>query len=289
MTIPIVTIVGPTASGKSELAIEVAQKYNGEIICADSRTVYKGMDIGTAKPSKEEQALAPHHVVDVVEPNVKFTAVDFQTRAKALIGEIGERNRLPIIVGGTGLYIDSILFNYQFGPLAEPIQRERLSTLTTQELQSLCTQRHIPLPVNRQNRRHLVRSIEIGGLLDQTKNLRKHTLVVGITADREVLRQRITRRAKQMFAQGVVEETARLAKRYGWEHESMSGNIYRVCKEVIEGGKSRDDALVEFIQRDMNLAKRQVTWFKRNPYIIWSSSADDLMRHIDHFLRSSNI
>lgn len=116
---PLVVITGPTASGKTSLAMEVAKLFNGEIICADSRTIYKGMDIGTAKPTKKEQAAIPHHIIDVVEPNQSFTVADFKELALKAIDDITKRGKLPIMVGGTGLYIDSVIFDYQFGPAGD--------------------------------------------------------------------------------------------------------------------------------------------------------------------------
>lgn len=283
---PLVVIVGPTASGKSALAMEVARRFNGEIICADSRTVYKGMDIGTAKPSKEDQAEVRHHLLDVVEPGEQFTAADFKHLATKAISDINSRGKLPVIVGGTGLYVDAILFDYEFGKSADPEQRALLQEMTIEELQQICTDRQIKLPVNSLNKRHLIRAIELGGLLKQEKKLKQNTIVVGIAPDKEVLRTRITRRVAEMIKGGVLEEMRSLAQQSSRDNEAMTGNIYRIFSDIPAGDEPSQSAVEQVIRADMALAKRQMTWFKRNPAIIWSDNPAELLTKIAHFLSS---
>jgi tRNA dimethylallyltransferase len=280
----LIIVVGPTASGKSALAMQLAARYDGEIICADSRTVYKGMDIGTAKPSTEDRGKIKHHLLDVVEPDQRFNASQFKGLALKAISQIHSRGKLPIMVGGTGLYIDSVLFNYQFGPAADLQKRQMLLDKNVAELQSICRQNNIDIPLNAQNKRHLVRAIELGGLLNHPKEMRKNTIVVGITVDREVLRQHITARAKQMFIEDIVKEAQHLAQKYGWQHESMTGDIYRVVKLLLQGDILQQQAIEQVIKSDMALAKRQLTWFKRNKHIIWSNDVDDLIKATDQFV-----
>lgn len=284
MTIPLVVIVGPTASGKSDLAMKVAQKHNGEIVCADSRTVYKDMDIGTAKPSQEDRSRIPHHLLDIVEPGQLFTAADFKTMADTVILDIGSRGKLPILVGGTGLYVDSVLFNYKFGVPADQHLRDHLETLSTEDLQQMCSESNIDMPINKQNRRHLVRAIELGGLLDHQKVLRSNTIVVGISTEREKLRSRIEKRAHTMIGQGIIDEVRLVGEKYGWASEAMSANIYRIFSNVVKGVQAIDVALDEVVKSDMDLAKRQVTWFKRNKYIVWSDHPEALLVAIDKFV-----
>ena len=135
---PLVVIAGPTASGKTALAIELAEKFGGEIICADSRTIYKYMDIGTAKPSAEDRARVPHHGIDLVEPGEDFSAADFKFYALGMIADIRARGKVPFLVGGTGLYIDAVVYDYQFGPKADPVQREILESMTLEQLHDYC-------------------------------------------------------------------------------------------------------------------------------------------------------
>lgn len=288
MSSPLIVIAGPTASGKSALAMQIAKKYNGELICADSRTVYSGMDIGTAKPTKLDQREVRHHLLDVVDPDQYFTAAQFKVLADQAVADITARGKLPIIVGGTGLYVDSVIFNYQFGDASDPRRREQLQNKTVEELQQICLDNGYALPENTKNKRHLVRAIELGGLKERKLKLRPNTLVVAITTDRDVLRGRIIERAHQMVAQGVLDEVERLGNTYGWDSEAMTGNIYRILRPVVSGDTTLEEALELSIASDMQLAKRQVTWLKRNPYIIWGDAAQ-LTAVIEHFVQQNKL
>lgn len=269
MTAPLVVIVGPTASGKSDLAIKVAKQCNGEIICGDSRTLYKGMDIGTAKPTLQEQQSVRHHLVDIIEPNQSFTAAEFKRLANMAIEDISSRGKLPILVGGSGLYIDAVIFDYSFGPAADPQKRSELNGMSIEQLQRLCREKNIDLPNNHLNKRYLIRTLELGGQLQHSKTLRPNTIVVGISTERSILRERIVNRAHKMVEQGLLDEVATLSKRYGWESEAMKGNAYQVYRPVVEGIASVDAGIEESIKSDMRLAKKQLTWFKRNKQILW--------------------
>lgn len=287
MTEPLIVIVGPTASGKSDFAMQVARKYGGEIICADSRTVYKGMDIGTAKPSKQDQAEVPHHLLDVVEPNQKFTVADFKRLANMAIKDIWSRGKWPIMVGGSGLYIDSVIFDYEFGKPSDATLRDELNELSVEELQDLCRQKSIELPENYLNKRYLIRAIELGGLVQQSHELRANIIVVGLTSEKETLIKRVAKRANAMLKAGIVGEVRAMSERYGWESEAMKGNIYRVFKGVVMGEKPEQEAIEEFIQSDMRLVKKQLTWFKRNPGIKWGTPKE-LEQQIEGFVQGHN-
>lgn len=284
---PLVVIVGPTASGKSELAIKAAKKFNGEIICADSRTIYKGMDIGTAKPSRQDRAQVKHHLLDIVYPNQAFTVADFKRLALLAINDISARGKLPIMVGGSGLYVDSVLFDYRFGEPGDTALRNELSQKTVQELQAICRHNNIEMPDNYLNKRYLVRAIELGGLIQQKRKLRPNTLVVGITTDKETLKSRIESRAQQMVKDGVVTEVAKIGGKYGWDSEAMKSNIYRVFKAVVEGELTVEQGIEAFIQSDTRLVKKQNTWFKRNPEIAWGSP-EELLPKIEQFIETNN-
>lgn len=286
MIAPLVAIVGPTASGKSDFSMQLAQRYNGEIICADSRTVYKGMDIGTAKPSAQDQKLIRHHLIDIREPNQFFSAAEFKQLANQAIHDIWERQRLPIMVGGTGLYIDSVLFDYDFGRPADLEIRKKMNEMSIGQLQEMCKQKNITLPQNACNKRHLVRALELGGLLQQHKQFRENTLVAGLTTDKAILRARIRERALKMQKLGILHEAQHLAVRYGWNSEAMKGNMYRNLKEFIKGHKTLEEAISDCIQSDIHLAKRQMTWFKRNHHIVWGT-VDEITAVVDGFVKTT--
>jgi tRNA dimethylallyltransferase len=190
-TRPLVVIVGPTASGKTALAIELAEQFNGEIICADSRTVYKGMDIGTAKPTKKEQSKVPHWGIDIVDPDQRFTAADFKKYVLQKIAEIRSRGHVPFLVGGSGLYVDSVIFDYEFGDEADENLRRKLNTMTVDELKNYCIINNIVLPENHKNQRYLIRKIELNGVQPKRNNQPiNDIIVVGISTDKIELRKK---------------------------------------------------------------------------------------------------
>ncbi len=272
--LPLVVIVGPTASGKSSLAMQLAKQFNGEIICADSRTVYKNMDIGTAKPSAEDQAQVPHWGIDLVEPGEQFTAADFKRYALQKVQEIRERGHLPLLVGGTGLYIDGVVFDYEFNQ-TDPELRKQLEALTLEELKIHCANNNIKLPENENNRRYVIRAIERNNV--SSKGLRSpvdNTMLVGITTNRDELRARITARAEQLFAQGMLEEAIKIGKTYGWDNEAMTGNIYRLAHDYVDEKLTLDELKAKNVTADWRLAKRQLTYLKRNQFIHWASLSD---------------
>jgi tRNA dimethylallyltransferase len=268
--LPLVVIVGPTASGKSATAMRIAREFNGEIICADSRTIYTGMDIGTAKPSTQDQAEVPHWGLDLVQPGEPFTAADFKKYALKKIEEIRTRGHLPMLVGGTGLYVDGVIFDYEF---VEPNLelRKSLEALSLDELKKYCANNNVSLPENQQNRRYVIREIErqnVSGkrLLEPIAN----TLVVGIATERDVLRTRIKSRSEQLFENGMVEEAKILGEKYGWDSEAMTGNIYKLVKQFLNNEFDEAELRQRFFYADWQLAKRQLTWLKRNQFIHWA-------------------
>lgn len=264
----LVVIVGTTASGKSTAAMQMAQEHNGEIICADSRTIYKGMDIGTAKPTPEDQKLVKHHLLDLVEPNQKFSAADFQKLANKAIKDIQNRGKLPIMVGGTGLYIDSILYNFSFRP-ANPQQRQQLEKLTVEQLQQKIDQEGLEMPSNEQNKRHLIRTLETNGQMDSQNPLRANTLVLGIQLPDDELKLRIVMRVEQMVAQGLEQEVKNLSERYGWDAEAMKGIGYREWQAYFGGEQALGETKAEIAKNTWQYARRQRTWFRRNHDIHW--------------------
>lgn len=229
-------ILGPTGSGKTGVSIKLAKELNGEIISADSRAIYKGMDIGTAKPSREEQDGAPHWGLDLVEPSERFTVADWKAYALDKIKDIESRGKLPIIVGGTGLYIDALVYDYHFkGPTG-----------------------------------HKIGDIEQKTCSDRTE-IKGDYVLIGIKWGTEELRERLSKRIDQMFRPELYDEVKKLVQAYGWDNGAMKSDIYEYAYKYITGEMSLEEAKTKCFYEDWHLAKRQITWFKRNPKIIWLS------------------
>ena len=227
-------ILGPTGSGKTGVSIKLAKKLGGEIISADSRAIYKGMDIGTAKPTLEEQKDVPHYGLNLVEPGERFTVADWKAYAKEKIKEIKGKDKLPIIAGGTGLYIDALIYDYHFkGPTGAKIGDFE---------QKSCSDR-----------------TEIKG----------NFCLIGIKWPSEELRERLKKRIDQMFTEDLYKETKKLVQKYGWGSQAMKSNIYEYVYKYMEGQMSLDEAKEKSFYEDWHLAKRQLTWFKRNNKITW--------------------
>lgn len=284
---PLIVIAGPTASGKTALAIKLAEQYEGEIICADSRTVYKGMDVGTAKPTVAEQARVPHWGLDLVEPNERFTAADFKHYAEQKIIEIRSRGHVPFLVGGTGLYIDSVIFDYRFGARGDEDLRNKLEDWPLDRLHKYCIENNIMLPENVQNKRYVIRAIEQKSINTKRNNTPiDNIIIVGIATERDILRTKIRDRIEQLFENGVVDEAIILGKKYGWDSEAMTGNIYPLIRSYLAKEKTLSEIKEKSSTLDWRLAKRQLTWLRRNPYIGWYS-ADNAEHYLSKLLEKS--
>jgi tRNA dimethylallyltransferase len=273
----LVVIIGPTASGKSALGMELAKKFNGEIICADSRTVYRYMDIGTAKPTHDEMLLIPHHLVDIKMPNEPFTAAEFKDLASKKVDSISVGGHLPIIVGGTGLYIDSLLYDYQFPTEGDAKLRRELNGLSLEQLQEQLRKADPGVfeSIDAKNPRRLMRAIETAHMVrSKAKQIRPNTLVIGLTLNKDIIQSRIEKRLQIMLKNGLLDEVKMIGEKFGWEGEAMTGLAYRVFKDVVLGTKTVEEAIQEDIKQEMSLVKRQITWFKRNKDIHWLDAED---------------
>lgn len=267
---PLLVVVGETASGKSALALELAQHLNGEIICADSMTVRQGTDIGSAKPTEVERALVPHHLVDVVQPNEVFTAARFKLLAQKAIEDISNRGKLPIMVGGTGLYIDGVIYDYGFLPSADPDNRLRLNEMTNEQLLEEIRDLGLEMgDVDIKNNRRLVRLIEVRGEQPTKQELRPNTLIIGLESNREQLYKRIEQRVDAMIKDGLENEVNNLAKQFGWDCEALKGVGYSQWRNYFLGTQSIQETRNYIVKATRDLAKRQRTWFKRNKSIHW--------------------
>lgn len=285
---PLLVIVGETASGKSALAMELARKFDGEIICADSWTVRREVNIGTAKPSELEQAEIPHHLLDVAGPDEDFTAAVFKKLANQAIDDISARGKLPIMVGGTGLYIDGVIYDYGFLPAGDRTDREELNQMSNDELLRRIKKLKIDLgDVDIRNKRRLIRLIETNGAEPTRHELRKNTLIIGIQADREWLNARIEKRVQTMISAGLEAEVKALVDKYGWDCEALKGVGYSQWKGYFEGLETHDLVHQKIIKATQDLAKRQRTWFKRNKSIQWFPTPvkqDDVVVRVTTFL-----
>lgn len=281
----ILFITGPTASGKSDLAMRIAEEFDGEIICADSQTVRRGMDIGTAKPTKEDQRKVPHHVLDVIDPYEHFTVADFTSRAEAAISDIQNRGKLPIVVGGTGLYIDALLYGFSFRPTVGDYTREVLEAKSVSELQAIITQAEYPMPENENNPRHLIRVIETKGMAPKKNNTRESAVIVAIDPGKIEHAVRVERRVDAMFDSGLISEIEQLLEQFGSPPKNFDAIVYRLAWEQLnELGKMDKQLLRErFIIGDRQYAKKQRAWMKRNKDIQWFSDPEEAY----HYLVSS--
>jgi tRNA dimethylallyltransferase len=270
--LPLIVIAGPTASGKTSLAIEIAKAYGGEIISADSRSIYKYMNIGTAKPSITEREGVPHWGIDLVCPGEFFSAADFKSYALNKIDEIRQRGSMPILVGGTGLYIDAIIFDYKFGDKVDEVIRRNLNNMNIPQLHEYCDKHNIQIPENKLNKRYVIRNIERNGVqFLRRKEPINNAIVVGISTDRLILRTRIENRIEQLFDDGVVNEAKVLGEKYGWENEAMKGNVYPLAKLYLSGIITIEEMKAKLVTIDWRLAKRQMTYLRRNSFIKWGT------------------
>lgn len=284
---PLLVIVGETASGKSTLALQLAQRYYGEIICADSWTVRREANIGSAKPTAAEQALVPHHLLDVAGPNEDFTAAVFKRLAERAINDIANRGKLPIMVGGTGLYIDSVLFDYGFLPAGDRQERQKLNAMTNSELINIINNRGLDLTgIDTGNKRRLIRLIETNGQKPTKKPIRPNTLVIGIRVDKQELEQKINDRVDKMIKDGLEGETRALVSKYGWDCEALKGVGYAQWRGYFDGQDTLDMTRQKIIKATLDLAKRQRTWFKRNKGIQWITTPVN-HKHIDEMITTN--
>lgn len=284
---PLIVIVGPTASGKSSLAMKLAEEFEGEIISADSRAIYKGLDIGTAKPTHDDQNKIAHWGIDLVDAGQQYSVKDFQDYANTAIADIRSRGKVPFLVGGTGLYIDAVIYGYTFSTTLRRDDRAVFEAMSLEGLHQYCAKHNIKLPENHKNKRYVINTILRG---DQKGSRKQHlidnTYVVGITTDRNVLRERITKRADMIVTPEVLNEGMQVAKEYGWSSEAMTANIYHLMTpdltiNDLEGLKEK------FVTLDWQLAKRQLTWLRRSEHIKWLP-LDDAYTYCARILAKSN-
>jgi len=282
---PLIVLVGPTASGKTSLAIRLAEAFNGEIVSCDSVAVYREMEIGTAKPTHEERALIQHHMIDIASPDQACTAGDYSRQAREALTGITGRGHLPIVAGGTGLYLRALIDGLFPAPPQKPGRRERLRKLARTRgpayLHRLLT-RLDPIAaaaIHINDVPKVVRAIEVsvaaeGPLTQQWQKGRDaltgyRILRLGLNPPRARLYERINQRAAAMFDRGLIEETERLIARYGADCRPLTSLGYAEATAVLQNEITREQAVAQAQQGHRNYAKRQLTWFRREPNMHW--------------------
>jgi tRNA dimethylallyltransferase len=277
-------IVGPTAVGKTRLSIELAKKLNGEIISGDAMQFYKGLDIGTAKATKAEQSQVKHHLLDILEPHESFSVAKYQAIVRDKISEIQNKNKLPILVGGSGLYIQSVVKNYLFKGKAHN-KTSLYEKMSLKELQSLLKEKN-PLSyevVDLKNKRRVIRALEKKDedIQNEVSNYYNNALIIGLNMERSLLYVRINKRVYDMIDAGLFEEVRSLYKQ-NIQTQAIKAIGYKEIYQYFEGLISKDEA-IRLIQRNSRrYAKRQLTWFRNKLDVQWfESSVEDFSQTVD--------
>lgn len=281
----LVVILGPTASGKTALSLSLAERFGGEIVNCDSVARYREFDVGTAKPTLAERARVPHHLFDCIDPTQDVTAGEYARQARQVLQEIKSRGHLPIVVGGTGLYLRALLEGLFAGPQRSEELRERLRERAARRGSSYVHKilsrldRASAEKIHPNDTPKLIRAIEVclasrqkvSELWQRGRDPLQgfRILRLGLDPDRAELYERINQRARQMFEQGLVEETKRLIDRYGADAWPLGSLGYKQAVDFIRGEVSREQAIQMVQQAHRNYAKRQMTWFRREPEVVW--------------------
>ena len=268
----IIAVVGPTASGKSALAVEVAKLFGGEILSCDSMQVYRGMDIGTAKVTEEEKQGVPHHLIDIADPTENFSCADYAKDAKKVIGEVSSRGKIPVFCGGTGLYLESAVRIDSFSAApADPELRKNLESRDPGELYRLLseTDPEAAMKTHANNVKRVVRALEIY-MLTIVPSFSARVLKIFLDFnDRSILYDRIDRRAEEMFGKGLVEEVRGLDSEAFRSSTASDGIGYKEVLMYLDGKITLEEAVEAVKKASRNYAKRQLTWFRRNENIKW--------------------
>lgn len=306
MTKPkVVVICGPTASGKTSLSIELAKKINGEIVSCDSMQIYKEMDIGTAKPTLEEMQGIKHYMIDFVSPNERYSVADYKKQAKQAIREILEKGKVPIVVGGTGLYVDSLIYEIEYQDIEfDKEYREKLEERVKQEgLEELYKEAEKIDPeaiqkISKNDQKRILRILEIYNATGKNKTQqeiesRKNEVefdykVYAISWDREKLYDRINQRVDIMIDQGLIEEVKEICSKYNEFPTAMQGLGYKEVVEYLEKRCTKEEMIEKIKMETRRYAKRQLTWFRKNKQTIWLDGQEKIQNNIEIILEGLN-
>ncbi|WP_445487339.1 tRNA (adenosine(37)-N6)-dimethylallyltransferase MiaA [Niallia sp. 03133] len=291
----VIVLIGPTAVGKTKLSIELAKRFNGEIISGDSMQIYKKMDIGTAKINQEEMEGIPHHLIDIKNPDEHFSVAEFQTLVREKISEITNRGKIPFIVGGTGLYIQSVLYDYQFQETPTDINyRQQLESFAQKEgseaihAELMIKDSDSANAIPHQNVRRVIRALEIFHVTgkkasdwqkEQSQELLYDAEIIGLTMDRDLLYNRINERVDKMVEEGLVKEVKNLYDSGLKNCQSIQAIGYKELYKYFDGFLLFEDAIDELKQNSRRYAKRQLTWFRNKMSVKWFDMTDSVKNH----------
>lgn len=301
----VIVICGPTASGKTALSIELAKQIDGEIVSADSMQIYKEMDIGSAKPTKEEMQGIKHYLLDFVSPKDRYSVADYKKDAIIAIKEILAKGKTPIIVGGTGLYVDSLIYNIDYPEiefdeeyrkqLEQRVEKEGLQTLYEEAIQ---IDKQAMEKISSNDQKRILRVLEVYHQTGKTKTeqeieSRKQEVpydyyVYALNMPREILYNRINRRVDIMVEQGLIDEVKGITKKYEEYPTSMQALGYKEIKEYLDGVLTKEEAIEKVKQETRRYAKRQLTWFRKNKQTIWLEALGDRQKNIEIILEGIN-
>ena len=301
----VIVICGPTASGKTALSIELAKKINGEIVSADSMQIYKDMDIGTAKPTKEEMEGIQHYLLDFVSPEERYSVAQFKQDAKKAIKEIINKGKTPIVVGGTGLYVDSLIYEIEYNDIKlDEEYRKKLEKMAEEQgleelyKKALEIDQEAMKKISPNDKKRIMRVLEIyhstgKTKTEQEKESRKNPVeydyrVYAINWDREILYQRINKRVDIMIEQGLIEEVKEILNKYDKFPTAMQGLGYKEVVDYLNGIYTKEEMIEKIKLETRRYAKRQLTWFRKNKQTIWLDGTNDIQNNINIILEGIN-
>ena len=297
----VIVICGPTASGKTALSIELAKRINGEIVSADSMQIYKEMDIGSAKVTKEEMQGIRHYLIDCVSPDKRYSVANYKKDAKQAIEEILKKGKIPIVVGGTGLYIDSLIYEIEYSNIViDESYRKELKEIKENEGLEVLYKKALKIDpkamekISPNDYKRIARVLEIYHATGKTKTMQEQESklkeipynykVFAIDYDREKLYTRINKRVDIMIEKGLIKEVQNLLERYDEFPTSMQGLGYKEVKQYLDGQLKKDEMIGKIKQESRRYAKRQFTWFRKNKQTIWLNGEEEVSKNIDRIL-----
>ena len=301
----VIVICGPTASGKTALSIELAKKINGEIVSADSMQIYKDMDIGTAKPTKQEMGEIKHYLLDFVSPEDRYSVAQYKQDAKKAIKEIINKCKTPIIVGGTGLYVDSLIYEIEYNDIKlDDEYRKKLEKIAEEQGLEELYKKAVEIDpeamkkISQNDKKRIMRVLEIyhstgKTKTEQEKESRKNPVeydyrVFAINWDREILYQRINKRVDIMAEQGLIEEVKEILDKYDKFPTAMQGLGYKEVVDYLNGIYTKEEMIEKIKLETRRYAKRQLTWFRKNKQTIWLDGTNDIQNNINIILEGIN-